>query len=52
MYGDLQSNPLNEQQVEEVVAEFDRARHAYLDRFDHFKDLKPMVAPVVFDQII
>jgi hypothetical protein len=50
MYGDLQSNPLNEQQVEEVVAEFDRARHAYLDRFDHFKDLKPMVAPVVFDQ--
>jgi hypothetical protein len=50
MYGDLQSNPLNEQQVEEVVAEFDRARHAYLDRFDHFKDLKPMVAPVEFNQ--
>jgi hypothetical protein len=50
MYGDLQSNPLNEQQVEEVVAEFDRARHAYLDRFDHFKDLKPMVAPIKFDQ--
>jgi hypothetical protein len=50
MYGDLQSNPLTEQQVEEVVAEFDRARHAYLDGFDHFKDLKPMVAPVVFDQ--
>jgi len=50
MYGDLQSNPLNDQQVEEVVAEFDRARHAYLDRFDHFKDLKPIVAPVEFNQ--
>jgi hypothetical protein len=46
MYGDLQSHPLSDQEVEEVVAEFDRARHAYLDRFDHFKDLKPIVAPV------
>ena len=27
MYGDLQSNPLNEQQIEEVIAEFDQARH-------------------------
>jgi len=27
MYSDLQSNPLNEQQVEEVIAEFDQARH-------------------------
>jgi hypothetical protein len=45
MYGDLQSNPLSEQEVEQVVEEFDRARHAYLDKFDHFKDLKPVVAP-------
>ena len=45
MYGDLKSHPLNEQEVEEVVEEFDRARHAYLDGFDHFKDLKPVVAP-------
>jgi hypothetical protein len=50
MYGDLTSNPLNEAEVEEVVAEFDRARHAYLDRFDHFKNLKPIVAPVEFNQ--
>jgi hypothetical protein len=26
MYGDLQSNPLNDQQIEEVVAEFDQLR--------------------------
>jgi hypothetical protein len=25
-------------------------KHPYLEKFDHFKDLKPMVAPVVFDQ--
>jgi hypothetical protein len=50
MYGDLTSNPLNEAEVEEVVAEFDRVRQAYLDKFDHFNDLKPVVAPVVFDQ--
>jgi hypothetical protein len=50
MYGDLESNPLNETEVEEVVEEFDRARHAYLDKFDHFKDLKPVVAPVEFNQ--
>ena len=25
-------------------------QHPYLKKFDHFKDLKPMVAPVVFDQ--
>jgi hypothetical protein len=55
MYGDLTSNPLNEAEVEEVAAEFDRARHPYLDKFDHFKDLKPVVAqslspePVVFN---
>jgi hypothetical protein len=45
MYGDLSSYPLNDTEVEEVVEEFDRAKHAYLDRFDHFKDLKPVVAP-------
>ena len=50
MYGNLESNPLNETEVEEVVEEFDRARHAYLDKFDHFKDLKPVVAPVQFNQ--
>ena len=50
MYGDLTSYPLNDTEVEEVVEEFDRARHAYLDRFDHFKDLKPMVAPAQFNQ--
>ena len=56
MYGDLTSHPLNEAEVEEVVEEFDRARHAYLDKgFDHFKNLKPVVAqtsstePVVFN---
>ena len=54
MYDELQSNPLNEADVEEVVEEFDRSRHAYLDKFDHFKNLKPIVAsppdlePVVF----
>ena len=26
MYGDLQSNPLNEQQIEEVISEFDQLR--------------------------
>lgn len=47
MYGDLQSNPLTEAEVEEVAEEFDRARHAYLYKgFDHFKDLKPLPAPV------
>jgi hypothetical protein len=55
MYDELQSNPLSESDVEEVVEEFDRTRHAYLDRFDHFKDLKPIVAqppgpdPVIFN---
>jgi hypothetical protein len=45
MYDQLRSVPLEEKEVEEIAEEFDRARHAYLDRgFDHFKDLKPMVA--------
>jgi hypothetical protein len=50
MYDELQSNPLSEADIEEVVEEFDRARYAYLDKFDHFKDLKPVVAPVQFNQ--
>ena len=55
MYNELRSNPLNEAEVEEIAAEFDRARHPYLDKFDHFQDLKPVVAqplspePVVFN---
>jgi hypothetical protein len=43
MYDDLKSYPLNEAEVEEIVEEFDRSKHAYLDRFDHFKNLKPVV---------
>lgn len=55
MYNELRSYPLNEAEVEEIAAEFDRARHPYLDKFDHFQDLKPVVAqplspePVVFN---
>jgi hypothetical protein len=48
MYGDLKSNPLlDEQEVEEVIKEFDISKHAYLNRpFSHFVDLKPMVAQI------
>ena len=48
MYGDLKSHPVvEEKDVEEVIEEFDRAKHAYLDKpFVHFTDLKPMVARV------
>ena len=36
--------PMNEQEVEEVIQEFDRSRHAYLNQpFVHFENLKPMV---------
>jgi len=39
-----QPYPMNDQEVEEVIQEFDRIRHAYLDKpFVHFKNLKPMV---------
>ena len=37
--------PSTEQEVEELKTEFDRSRHAYLDKpFVHFENLKPMVA--------
>jgi hypothetical protein len=37
--------PSTEQEVEEVIQEFDRTKHAYLDQpFVHFENLKPMVA--------
>ena len=37
--------PSTEQEVEELTTEFDRSRHAYLDKpFVHFENLKPMVA--------
>ena len=47
MFGEIPKvYPLSESEVEEVITEFDRARHAYLDKpFVHFENLKPMVAP-------
>jgi hypothetical protein len=37
--------PSTEQEVEEVIQEFDRSKHTYLDKpFVHFENLKPMVA--------
>ena len=37
--------PSTEQEVEEVIQEFDRTKHPYLDKpFAHFENLKPMVA--------
>jgi len=37
--------PSTEEEVEEVIQEFDRAKHPYLDQpFVHFENLKPMVA--------
>lgn len=37
--------PSTEEEVEEVIQELDRGRHAYLDKpFVHFENLKPMVA--------
>lgn len=50
--------PSTEEEVEEVIQEFDRSKHAYLDKpFVHFENLKPMVAnpptvPVVDDQVL
>ena len=48
MYGDLKSHPiLEEHEVEEVIKEFDLAKHSYLNKpFSHFVDLKPMVARI------
>lgn len=38
--------PSNEEEVEEVIQEFNRTKHAYLDKpFVHFENLKPIVAP-------
>jgi hypothetical protein len=38
--------PSTEEEVEEVIQEFDRNKHAYLDKpFVHFENLKPIVAP-------
>ena len=47
MSGDIpKPYPMSEPEVEQVITEFDRARHAYLDKpFVHFENLKPMVAP-------
>lgn len=37
--------PSTEEEVEEVIQEFDRTKHPYLDKpFVHFTNLKPMVA--------
>lgn len=46
MFGNVSKPyPMSEQEVEEVIAEFDRTKHAYLDKpFVHFENLKPMVA--------
>lgn len=46
MFGEVpKTYPMSEQEVEEVIEEFDRSRHAYLDKpFVHFENLKPMVA--------
>lgn len=46
MFGNIQPPyPMSEQEVEEVIQEFDRSKHPYLDKpFVHFENLKPMVA--------
>jgi hypothetical protein len=37
--------PSTEEEVEEVIQEFDRTKHSYLDKpFVHFENLEPMVA--------
>ena len=42
--------PSTEEEVEELKNEFDRSRHAYLDKpFAHFENLKPMPAPSAVD---
>ena len=53
MSGDIpKPYPMTEPEVEQVITEFDRARHAYLDKpFVHFENLKPMVAPTEPDPI-
>ena len=49
--------PMEEEEVEEVIKEFDRSKHAYLDKpFVHFENTKPMVvenqAPEDEEQVI
>ena len=45
MYNTTTTYPSTEQEVEEVIQEFDRTKHPYLDNpFVHFENLKPMVA--------
>jgi flagellar biosynthesis chaperone FliJ len=46
MYDELRSHPiLDEKDLEEIIEEFDRAKHPYLDQpFAHFTNLTPMVA--------
>jgi len=44
MYNTTTTYPATEEEVEELRNEFDRSRHAYLDKpFVHFTNLKPMV---------
>jgi len=45
MFGEVtQPYPMSDQEVEEVIKEFDRDRYAYLHKpFVHFANLKPMV---------
>ena len=46
MYNTTTTYPSTEEEVEELKTEFDRGRHAYLDKpFVHFENLKPMPAP-------
>ena len=46
MYNTTTTYPSTEEEVEELKNEFDRGRHAYLDKpFVHFENLKPMPAP-------
>jgi len=47
MFGEVKkAYPMGDEEVEEVIQEFDRSKHAYLDTpFVHFENLKPMVAP-------
>ena len=50
MYNTTAAYPSTEEEVEELRNEFDRSRHAYLDKpFVHFTNLKPMVAPSDID---
>ena len=45
MFGEVeQPYPMSDTEIEEVIREFDRTRHAYLNKpFVHFENLKPMV---------